>query len=136
MKIGYYQGTWDVLHVGHINALEVARSLCDYLLVGVATNEFYFELKHRQPARDWSDRMAVVRAIKYVSAVIPYSTLDPYDIWIRMKYDVFFVSDEYCTDYHKTHTLKNLYASGVTIFFLPRTPAISSSEIKQVIKAM
>jgi len=130
MKLGYYGGTWDVLHVGHINALTAARSLCDSLVVGVATDEAYRAIRGREPARAWEDRMAVVRALRFVDAVMAYSTEEPLEIYLKYKYDVLFISDEYCVQQKKDTVLKGIIETGVDIIYLPRTPEISSSQIK------
>ena len=66
-------GTWDPLHVGHLNVLEFAAQLGDRLIVGVATDEYIRTRKGSEPLMPYHDRARIIGALRMVDAVIPYN---------------------------------------------------------------
>lgn len=64
-KIGYTTGVFDLFHIGHLNILRRAKEQCDYLIVGVSTDEVVQEYKHKTPIIPYSERATIVEAIKY-----------------------------------------------------------------------
>ena len=70
MKTVLTYGTFDLLHVGHINILRRAKALGDRLIVGLSTDEFNAG-KHKEAYHSYEDRKLILEAIKYVDLVIP-----------------------------------------------------------------
>ena len=70
MLIGYTTGVYDLFHIGHLNMLRDAKSLCDKLIVGVSTDEVV-KYKHKKSVIPFNERIRIVRSIKYVDAAIP-----------------------------------------------------------------
>ena len=70
MKKVITYGTYDLLHVGHINLLKRAKALGDYLLVVLSTDEFN-ALKHKTAYHSYEDRKQILESIRYVDEVIP-----------------------------------------------------------------
>ena len=125
MKKVITYGTFDLLHYGHINLLKRAKSLGDYLIVGLSTDEFNNKEKNKECYFDYENRKLLLDAVKYVDLVIPEETWEQKVSDIQ-KYniDVFVIGDDWKG---KFDYLKD---SGVEVVYLPRTKEISTSKIK------
>ncbi|MBR3739386.1 MAG: glycerol-3-phosphate cytidylyltransferase [Clostridia bacterium] len=126
MKRVITYGTFDLLHYGHINLLRRAKALGDYLIVAVSSDAFNRNEKHKQSYFSYDERKALVEAIRYVDLVIPEES------WEQKKTDVheynidtFVIGDDWSG---KFDFLKE---EGVEVVYLPRTPEISSSLIRE-----
>lgn len=134
MIVGYTTGVFDMFHVGHLNILKRAKALCDYLIVGVSTDEVVKSYKHKVPVISFEDRKAIVEAIRYVDKVIPQTTMDKMKAWEDLHFDILFHGSEWKgTPLYNDYT-KRLSTVGAKIIFLPHTEGISSSEICLKIK--
>jgi len=116
-------GTYDLLHLGHINLLRRAKELGDYLIVGLSTDEFN-ELKHKQAYFSYEVRKEILESIKYVDKVIPEKSWEQKALDIK-KYnvDVFVIGDDWKG---KFDNLKQ----HCEVIYLPRTRDISTTKIK------
>ena len=74
--IGYTSGVYDLLHIGHINLLRNAKSMCDKLVVGVSTDKLVKKYKNKMPVIPFNNRIEMIKSIKYVDAVIPQEDMD------------------------------------------------------------
>ena len=79
MILGYTTGVFDLFHIGHLNLLRNAKSLCDKLIVGVSTDDLV-QYKCKRAVIPFEERMEIVRACEYVDAVIPQETMDKFEI--------------------------------------------------------
>ena len=79
MVIGYTTGVYDLFHIGHLNILEKAKSMCDYLIVGVSTDELVQKEKNKTPVIPFSERVEIVKSIRYVDKVVPQETKNKKD---------------------------------------------------------
>ena len=125
MKKVITYGTFDLLHYGHINLLRRAKSLGDYLIVGLSTDEFNNKDKNKECYFDYENRKSLLDAVRYVDLVIPeknweqkISDIQKYNV------DVFVIGDDW---EGKFDYLKDF---GVEVVYLPRTKEISTSKIK------
>ncbi len=126
MKRVITYGTYDLLHYGHISLLRRAKELGDYLIVAISTDEFNWNEKNKKCYFSYEQRKAMVEAIRYVDLVIPEENwsqkktdMHKYDI------DTFVIGDDW---EGKFDFLKE---EGVEVVYLPRTPEISSTQIKK-----
>ena len=117
-------GTFDVVHIGHINLLRRARALGDRLVVGLSTDEFN-NGKHKSSLLNYDNRKAVLEAIRYVDLVIPEATWEQkLDDVQRHGVDVFVMGDDWAGKF-------DFLSDACEVVYLARTAEISSSEIKQ-----
>ncbi|NMA72567.1 MAG: adenylyltransferase/cytidyltransferase family protein, partial [Bacteroidales bacterium] len=84
MIIGYTSGVYDLFHIGHLNILKNAKSMCDKLVVGVSTDELSM-YKGKKPLIPFEDRIEIVRAIRFVDAVVPQETMDKVEMCKKIK---------------------------------------------------
>ncbi|HEY9412864.1 MAG TPA: adenylyltransferase/cytidyltransferase family protein [Jiangellaceae bacterium] len=92
--VGYTTGVFDMFHIGHLNILRNARSACDYLIVGVTTDELAVRRKGRAPIVPLFERMEIVQNVRFVDDVVPQATMDKMQAWRNLKFDVMFVGDD------------------------------------------
>ncbi|WP_079579678.1 glycerol-3-phosphate cytidylyltransferase [Ligilactobacillus acidipiscis] len=125
MKRVITYGTFDLLHYGHINLLKRAKALGDYLVVAISSDEFNWEKKHKKTYFTYEQRKQLVEAIRYVDLVIPEENWDQKVTDVH-KYDIdtFAIGDDWAG---KFDFLKD---EGVEVVYLPRTPEISTTQIK------
>lgn len=129
MKKVITYGTFDLLHYGHINLLKRAKALGDYLVVAISTDEFN-ALKGKKSYFSYEERKAIVEAIKYVDEVIPENNWEQkVEDCKRLNIDTFVIGDDWTG---KFDFLKDI---GVEVVYLPRTPDISTTDIKNNLKA-
>lgn len=117
-------GTFDLIHVGHINILKRAKDLGDYLIVGLSTDNFN-RLKHKEAYHSYEDRKLILEAIKYVDEVIPEENWEQKRDDIK-KYDIdtFVMGHDWEGEFD---FLKDL----CEVIYLPRTEGISTTQIKE-----
>lgn len=125
MKKVITYGTFDLFHYGHVNLLRRAKELGDYLIVVISTDEFNWEQKHKKCYFPYEKRKAIVEAIKYVDLVIPETDWEQKRTDVH-KYgvDVFVMGDDW------TGKFDFLKEEGVEVVYLPRTPNVSTTQIK------
>lgn len=129
-KIGYTTGVFDMFHIGHLNVLQRAKEMCDYLIVGVSTDECVFSYKHKTPVIPYGQRAAIVSAIRYVDEVVPQETMDKMEFLKRRHFDVMFHGDDWKgTDMYKKYEIE-FAKYGAVIEYLPHTEGVSSTELR------
>ena len=126
MKRVITYGTFDLLHYGHINLLQRAKACGDYLIVALSTDEFNWNEKQKKCFFSYERRKMLLEAIRYVDLVIPeenweQKVTDVHEYHI----DTFVIGDDW------TGKFDFLKDEGCAVVYLPRTPEISTTRIKQ-----
>jgi glycerol-3-phosphate cytidylyltransferase len=118
-------GTFDLLHYGHINLLRRAKEQGDYLIVALSTDEFNWNEKQKKCYFSYEKRKQILEAIRYVDLVIPEESWDQKISDVKeFKVDTFVIGD----DWEGKFDFLKEYCDVV---YLPRTPEISTTQIKQ-----
>lgn len=128
-KIGYTTGVFDLFHIWHLNILRRAKEQCEYLTVGVSTDELVEEYKHKRPLIPFEERILIVHSIKYVDKTVPQITMDKNEAWNKLHFDVLFHGDDWKGSEMYLQTEKQFEKLGVAIEYLPHTKGISSTDI-------
>lgn len=131
--IGYTTGVFDMFHIGHLNILKRAKEQCDYLVVGVSTDEVVEEYKKKTPIIKFEERIAIVEAIKYVDEVVPQTTMDKMEAWKQLKFDVMFHGSDWKGSDMYNHIIEKFNNVGVQVIFLPHTEGVSSTLLTEVL---
>ena len=133
MIIGYTTGVFDLFHIGHLNLLRNAKSVCDRLIVGVTTDELMFSYKNKRPIIPFHERVEIVRNVKCVDAVVSQESMDKFSVWEKLKFDIMIVGD----DWFQTPKWKNIEnqfkKQGIRIVYFPYTKGTSSTLINKIL---
>ena len=136
MVVGYTTGVFDLFHIRHLNILKRAKEQCDFLIVGVSTDELVEQYKHKRPVICYEERVEIVKAIRYVDRVVPQVNRDKYAAWQTYRFDRMFVGD----DWKGTPLFNEMEARfaplGVEIVYFPYTKGTSSTFLKQTLAAL
>lgn len=133
-KVGYTQGTYDLFHVGHLNLLNNAKKMCDFLVVGINSDKLVQEYKEKNPVISENDRAKIVNSIKGVDKVLITTTLDKIKIYEQIKFDAIFIGDDWKGNNRWEKTKKELSKYNVDVVFLPHTDGISTTQIMAKLK--
>jgi len=133
-RIGYTTGVFDMFHIGHLNILKKAKEQCDYLIVGVSTDENVISYKHKTPVIPYEQRVAIVEAIKYVDMVVPQTNMDKFEAWQRLHFDVMFHGSDWKGSSMFNEVQRKLASVGCDVVFLPHTDGVSSTILKEEVE--
>lgn len=136
MRIGYTCGVFDLLHVGHLNLLEKAKENCDYLIVGVCSDEYVRVCKQKESIINENDRTRLLNALKCVDKAEVVSideTLDKMLAWKRFGFNVIFSGSDWKGTSRFLETEKQFKDNNIKldVIFFDYTQGISTSDIKK-----
>lgn len=132
--IGYVSGAFDLFHVGHLRLLKRCKEHCDYLIVGIDSDELVECYKNRKTCIPQEERLEIVRAVRYVddAVIIDYHNADIAAAWDLYQFDV-----QFCGDDHEEalqDRRKYLQSLGSDMVFFPYTMSTSSTKIRAQIQ--
>ena len=121
-------GTFDLLHIGHVNLLRRASELGTRLIVGVSSDELNVRKKGLHPAYSTEDRLAIVHALRFVGEVFVEHSLEEKRAYLlEHRADVLVMGDDWAGKFDE-------FSDICKVVYLPRTEGISTTEVKSHIK--
>lgn len=135
-KIGYIAGVFDLFHVGHLNLIKRAKNQCEYLIIGIVSDEQASRNKDKSPYINEKNRLEIVRACEYVDEafILPAAASGTRDIYKKYHFDVQFSGSDYEHDPAWLAEKEWLEKNGSTMVFFPYTQSTSSTKLKKAIE--
>jgi len=133
--IGYTSGVFDLFHIGHLNLLANAKSMCDQLIVGVTTDDLV-AYKNKIAVIPFQERMEIVRSIKYVDATIAQENMDKFEMWEKLKFNVLFVGDDWFNTPKWKEIEEKFKDVGVKVIYFPYTRNTSSTILNETLEKL
>lgn len=128
--IGYATGAFDLFHIGHLNLLERAKSLCDVLIAGVVSDELLQTQKGITPVVPLAERLEVVRSIRCVDEAYAAVHADKLDIWRELHFNFFFKGDDWQGTEEGLRLEREFAKVGVEVVYFPYTKSTSSTALR------
>lgn len=135
-RIGYTTGVYDMFHIGHLNILKKAKEQCDFLIVGVSTDEVVRSYKNKTPIIPFEERIAIVSELKCVDLAVPQKSMNKMEAWKELKFDVMFHGSDWKGSDMYNKLIEEFSAVGVDVVFLPHTEGISSTLLSEKLQNM
>lgn len=129
-KIGYTTGVYDMFHIGHLNVIKRAKEQCDFLIVGVTTDELCFKRKNKYPIIQESERMAIIAELRSVDKVVPQDSMDKLEVVKKYGADVVFVGSDWKGTESWNKYEKEFAEAGCSVVYLEHTDGISSTILR------
>lgn len=118
----YTSGCFDIFHQGHLNILKKTKELCDYLVVGVSTDELIIKSKGRPPLIPFEERISILESNKYVDEVIPQVDKNKQKVVDDYQIDAISVGSDWKGKYPPV---------TCDMIYFDYTPNVSSTVLKQ-----
>lgn len=122
-----------MFHIGHLNILKRAKEQCEYLVVGVSTDELVQNYKNKTPVIPYDERKKIVESIKYVDKVVPQTSMNKMEAWNQLHFDAIFHGDDWKGSSLYNDVERELNKVGCKMVFLPHTDGTSSTLLTQVL---
>lgn len=133
-KIGYTTGVFDMFHIGHLNLIKRAKEQCEYLIVGVSTDDLVINYKNKKPIIPFEERLAIIESVRYVDRAVPQYTMNKMDAWKDLKFDVLFHGSDWKNSEMYNEIIENFKTVGVDVVFFPYTDGISSTSLSDILQ--
>lgn len=130
-KIGYTTGVFDMFHIGHLNILKKAKEQCEYLIVGVSTDELVQISKNKTPIIPFKERCEIIEAIKYVDKVVPQENKNKIEAYEKYKFDAMFVGDDWKGKEIFIKAEEELKKRGSVVVYFSYTEGTSSTILRE-----
>ena len=131
-RIGYTSGVYDMFHIGHLNLLRNAKAQCEYLVVGVSTDELVAEYKKKHPVIPYEQRAEIVEAIRFVDRIVPQVNMDKLASATAVCAEVIFVGDDWKGTEKWNRIEQELAQHHIDVVYLPHTAGVSSTLLSTV----
>jgi cytidyltransferase-like protein len=134
--IGYVAGVFDLFHIGHLNMFRRAKEMCEYLIVGVVSDEQVRRNKHKEPFVPFEERIEMVRSCRYVDEAnkIPIDYAGTVEAFQAYHFDAQFSGSDYVNDPWWLQQKEYLESQGAQLVFFPYTESTSSTMLQSAIR--
>ena len=133
-RVGYTTGVFDMFHIGHLHLLKKARNHCDYLIVGVSSDELVEEYKNKKPIIPFEHRLEIVNALSCVDEVVVQSNRDKIKQYHDIGFDVMFVGDDWKGADIFLQVEKELAEFGSCVEYFEYTQSVSSTRFTEILQ--
>lgn len=130
-KIGYTTGVFDLFHIGHLNILRRAKEQCEFLIVGVTTDELCLSRKKKVPIIPEAERVAIVKAIRYVDKVVAQNDMEKLRTVKEYNVDAVFVGSDWKGTPSWIKYEQEFAKAGCSVVYLDHTDGISSTILRE-----
>lgn len=130
---GYTTGVFDLFHIGHLNILKKAKENCDYLVVGVTSDEEVERVKNKKTIIPFEERKQIVESIRYVDEVVKEDDTDKLKAWESIKFDKIFKGDDWKGSEKWIWYEKEFSKRNVSVCYFTYTKGTSSTQIREVL---
>lgn len=134
--IGYTTGVFDMFHIGHLNILKKAKERCDFLIVGVSTDDLVDSYKNKRPVVPFLERVQIIQSIRYVDKVVIQEHRDKFKAWEEIKFDKMFVGSDWKGSSLFSELELKFRDYGVEIDFIEYTTGTSSTLLREKLVGM
>lgn len=131
MVIGYTTGVFDMFHIGHLNILKRAKEQCDYLIVGVTTDQLCLERKKKRPVINENDRIEIIRAIRYVDEAVFQEDMNKRRAVEEFHVNKVFVGSDWKGTSSWDRYEREFAELGCQVVYLDYTQGISSTQLRE-----
>lgn len=132
--IGYTTGVFDMFHIGHLRLLKKAKLHCDYLIVGVSSDELVQSYKNKLPVIPLSNRMEIINSLKYVDEVIIQTHRDKLKAFHDIGFNVMFVGDDWKGSEIFLNLECQLAKHDASIEYFKYTQEVSSTKFTSILQ--
>jgi glycerol-3-phosphate cytidylyltransferase len=134
-KVGYTTGVYDLFHIGHLRLLQRSKEMCEHLIVGVSTDELVLSYKGHTPVVPFEERKEIVAACRYVDEVVPQVTMDKFEAWKAIHFDVMFHGDDWKGTPLYIRYEQEFAKVGADIVYFAHTEGVSSTILAKKVNA-
>ncbi|WP_368646147.1 adenylyltransferase/cytidyltransferase family protein [Alkalibacterium putridalgicola] len=131
--VGYTTGVFDLFHIGHLNVIKKARENCDYLIVGVTTDEEVERVKKKKPIIPYEERAEIVKAIRYVDEVVPENDTDKLKAAEAITFNRIFKGDDWKGTPKWNRYEEEFNKKNIDVMYFPYTKGTSSTHLRNVL---
>lgn len=129
-KIGYTTGVYDMFHIGHLNIIKRAKEQCEFLIVGVTTDELCFSRKKKYPIIPENERMEIVAELRCVDKVVPQKNMNKLETVKKYGVQAVFVGSDWKGTNEWNKYEKEFAEVGCKVVYLDHTDGISSTILR------
>ena len=134
--IGYTTGVFDMFHVGHLNLLKKAKLNCDYLIVGVSSDELVNDYKNKLPVIPLEHRLEIVSELKCVDEVVIQTARDKMKAFHKIGFDVMFVGSDWKGDPLWVELEHELAKYDARVEYFQYTNNVSSTKFTEILQSI